>query len=92
MELQKINEDNKIIFQTHDYLYHHNKASYPSQNERTLESLYLITGVSDNKIKILNFYDSKEQEILSSELEIGYWYYYLLPSIIRKSLGIGCIK
>ena len=88
MEWQRINTDRKFDLQKQDYLYQHNKTSYPLKDEISIETMFLILEVRDNIIKILRFSDSKEEEIQYSQLESGYWYCFILPPNIRKILGI----
>ena len=42
MEWQRINTDRKFDLQKQDYLYQHNKTSYPLKDEISIETMFLI--------------------------------------------------
>lgn len=87
MELIKIETTNTNILHKQDYLYNHNKDTYPLQNEFSLNNFFLIIKADEIKLQVLCFSNNNVLEIQLSELQSGNWYYFKIPPLWKKQLN-----
>ncbi len=77
----------EVELQNGDYLYEHDKETYPLKNEFDLENLYFVTMNLDGKLEIHSKEGNKEKPINLRNLNNNWWI-MKLPEFIRKKIGL----
>jgi len=79
-----------FVFFVADYLYTHDKSSYPLRSEFDAERLFCITEIIDTrKFRAISFTNKEKVFDYSDDRSAEFDFYFQIPSACKKALGIG---
>lgn len=89
LEFKSLNDflESAIILQKGDYLYEHDKDTYPLKKELDISNLYFVTLVLNENIEIHSMAENKVKNIKLKDLK-GSWWIMKIPVFIREKLGL----
>jgi len=84
-KLSDILKTSEFEFQKLDYLYLHNKDTYPLKKEMDFDNLHFVIESSGFTVRVMGVLDGKEKEFNFSGSKDNWWF-IRIPDYITKKL------